>query len=112
MDVLRIYRDRDVVENCFDDLKNQPDMKRLRVHTSEAMDSRIFLQFLATIFINRIRDISKHHAIIKNLTVREIMEDLETVVKITYAKRYKPLYTETNRIQKKIIEAFGINQPT
>jgi hypothetical protein len=29
---LRIYRDKDAVEKCFDDLKNQLDMKRLRTH--------------------------------------------------------------------------------
>ena len=31
---LQIYRDKDVVEKCFDDLKNQLDMKRLRMHSS------------------------------------------------------------------------------
>ena len=32
-EALEIYRNKDIVENCFDDLKNQLDMKRLRVHT-------------------------------------------------------------------------------
>ena len=55
MEALRVYRTKDVVENSFDDLKNQLDMKRLRVHDSGVMDTRLFLQFLALIFICHIR---------------------------------------------------------
>ncbi|MFA6477660.1 MAG: hypothetical protein WCV67_05055, partial [Victivallaceae bacterium] len=60
---LRIYRifqrfavQPAVVENSFDGLKNQLDMKRLRIHTSAAMDARMFLQFLALIYICQIRN--------------------------------------------------------
>jgi hypothetical protein len=55
VEVLKTYRDKDVVENCFDDLKSQIDMKRLRVHRSAAMDGRLFVQFLALIYISAIR---------------------------------------------------------
>jgi hypothetical protein len=57
MDALGVfYRAKDAVENSFDDQKNHLDMKRLRVHTSAAMDSRLFLQFLALILICQIRN--------------------------------------------------------
>ncbi|MBN1970685.1 MAG: transposase, partial [Candidatus Delongbacteria bacterium] len=49
-EALEIYRNKDVVENCFDDLKNHLDMKRIRVHSSKNMDSRLFIQFLALIY--------------------------------------------------------------
>ncbi|NGX60541.1 MAG: hypothetical protein K940chlam9_00001 [Chlamydiae bacterium] len=44
-EALSIYRTKDVVENSFDELKNHLDMKRLRVRTAAAMDSRLFLQY-------------------------------------------------------------------
>lgn len=47
---LECYRNRDFVDNSFDGLKNQLDMKRLGDHTSGRLDSRIFLQFLALIY--------------------------------------------------------------
>ena len=56
MEALRVYRTKDVVENSFDDLKNQLDMKRPRVHDSGVMDTRLFLQFLPLIFICHIRN--------------------------------------------------------
>ena len=112
VEALRIYRAKDVVENSFDDLKNHLDMKRLRIHTSAAMDSRLFLQFLALILICRIRNTSQTDKELRNLTVREVMEDMETLVKITYSGRYGQLYTETNPIQRKIMEVFGLTLPT
>jgi transposase len=110
-EALRVYRAKDAVENSFDDLKNQLDMKRLRIHSSAAMDSRVFLQFLALILICQIRNTIQADSILRNLTVREVMEDMETLVRITYAGRHGRLYTETSPIQRKIMEVFGITPP-
>ena len=38
VEAMRVYRDKDSVEKCFDDLKNSLDMKRLRMHNSAAVD--------------------------------------------------------------------------
>lgn len=112
LSALNIYRAKDVVENSFDDLKNHLDMKRLRVHTSGAMDARMFLQFLALIYICKIRNIIQDDKTLKNLTVREVMEEMEILVKIKYSHRYGQIYTETNPTQRKIMSAFGVAIPT
>ena len=39
------------------------------------------------------------------------MENMETLVKITYSGRYGQLYTETSPIQRKIMEVFGLTLP-
>lgn len=106
-EALRVYRAKDVVENCFDDLKNQMDMKRLRVHSSAAMDGRIFVQFLALILISRLREVLHANEELRNLTVRETMEAMESFAKITYSGRYGKLYTEASPLQRKIMSAFG-----
>jgi transposase len=112
MKTLRVYRRKEVVENCFDDLKNQLDMKRLRIHSSAAMDSRIFLQFLALILICRIRDTIQRDKELRNHTVREVMEAMEALVRVTYSGHYGQLYTETGPLPRKILAVFGITLPT
>jgi len=109
---LECYRNREAVENSFDDLKNQLDMKRLRVHTAGRMDSRIFLQFLALIYINEIRTTMQADKILKNLTVRELMEVLEPLTRITYSHRYGRLHSEMNKEQRHVFEVFGLQLPT
>jgi len=111
IDALHIYREKDAVENSFDDLKNTLDMRRLRIHSAAAMDSRLFLQFLALILICRIRNTTREDKILRNLTVREVMEEMETLSKITYSNRYGQLYTETSPIQRQIMDAFKLTLP-
>lgn len=107
-EALCIYRNKDVVENSFDDLKNHLDMKRLRVHTATAMDGRLFLQFLALVYISLIRTKIQADDKLKFLTTREVMEEMETLVKVKYSKHYGEVFTETTPIQRRIMEVFDI----
>lgn len=111
-EALAIYRNKDVVENCFDDLKNGLDMKRLRIHSSEAMRARLFIQFLALVIISRMRAIIKNDPKLKSMTVREIMEAMETLVMIKYSGRYGNLVTEVGLLQRNIMSAFGVEIPS
>ena len=112
VEALKVYRNKDVVENCFDDLKNHLDMRRLRVHSAVAMDSRLFLQFLALVYIGAIRNIIGADNKLKYLTAREIMEEMETLTKIKYSNRYGQVFTETTSMQRHIMKAFDFEIPT
>ena len=110
-ELLELYRRKDVVENCFDDLKNTLDMKRLRIHSSATMDSRLFIQFIALILISKTRSIAavaKQNKEMRYLTVREIMEAMECIVRITYSGRYGSTISEIAPLQQDIITAFNL----
>jgi hypothetical protein len=102
----------DVVETSFDDLKNLLDMKRLLIHSSTAMDARLFLQFLALIYISQIHAVLQDDKMRRSLTGRGVMEALETLVQISYSRGYGQLYTETNQVQRKIMDTFGVSAQT
>jgi hypothetical protein len=105
---LQVYRRKEFVENCFDDLKNTLDMKRLRVHSSKAMDSRLFIQFVALILLSRMRSIARQSESLKNMGARDIMEALESVVEVKYSGRYGRIVTEVDPLQRNIMEVFGV----
>ena len=111
-ELLESYRKKDIVENCFDDLKNGLDMKRLRIHSSEAMDTRLFIQFLALILLSRMRVVLKENKELRYKSPREIMEAMESIVRITYSGRYGSIISETGPLQQKIIEVFGLDLKT
>jgi hypothetical protein len=106
---LETYRNKDVVENCFDDLKNQLDMKRLRVHSSASMDTRLFLQFLALIYISALRKRMRLGKAVDSFTVRELLESMESYVKVTYAGRYGAIYTELTKKQRDLLFDIGVH---
>jgi transposase len=106
--LLDIYRRKDVVENCFDDLKNSLDMKRLRIHSAEAMDNRLLLQFIAVILVSKIRMIAKSHEKLKSLSMREVLEALESVVQISSPLHNDATLSESGPLQRSIYEAFAV----
>ena len=108
-EALKIYRNKYIIEKSFDDLKNQIDMKRLRVHRSGAMDGRLFVQFLALIYICAIRKKIHEKEELKHYTVRELLGEMERLSKITYSGKYGSLMTVISKQQKIILNAFNIN---
>ena len=48
-EALLAYRCKDVVEKNFDDLKNDLDMKRLRIHTNATMEGFSFSSYLLSL---------------------------------------------------------------
>jgi transposase len=54
-DVLRIYRKRDSVEKLIDSLKNQIDLKPLRVWSENSVKGVLFLAFLAQVIVSMMR---------------------------------------------------------
>jgi len=100
---LQVYRDKDVVEKCFDDLKNQLDMKRLRMHGSKATDGRLFIQFIALILMSALRKEMRTSSLIKYYTVRELLKEMGTLTKITYSGKYGYVLTEVTKSQQKIL---------
>jgi len=112
MQALRVYRDKDVIEKCFDDLKNQLDMKRLRVQSSAAMDGRLFIQFIALILTCALRKKMRDTGLIEKYTPRELLMEMETLTQIRYSGRYGQILTEVTKPQKKILEGLNIQPHT
>lgn len=108
LEALRIYRDKDVVEKSFDDLKNQLDMKRLRMHSSKATDGRLLVQFIALILMSALRKEMRKSTLIKHYTVRELLKEMETLTKITYAGKYGHILTEVTKPQQEILKNLKI----
>jgi transposase len=108
---LPIYRDKDVVEKSFDDLKNQLDMKRLRMHSSKATDGRLFVQFIALILMSALRKEMRQSQLIERYTVRELLKEMETLTKITFSGKYSNLLTEITKPQQEILATLKIACP-
>ena len=111
VEAMRVYRDKDAVEKCFDDLKNSLDMKRLRMHNSSTVDGRLFIQFLALILISALRKEMRASGLIEKYTVRELLREMETLTKVKYSGKYGHILTEVTKAQREILEALGIQMP-
>ena len=111
VEALQIYRDKDAIEKCFDDLKNQLDMKRLRMHSSATVDGRLFIQFIALIYMSALRKEMRKSSLIKQYTVRELLQEMETLTKVRYSGKYGHILTEMTKPQREILTGLNIELP-
>lgn len=109
---LRMYRDRDRVEKSFNDMKNSLDMRRLRIHSSEAMEGRFFIQFIALIIKSAIRHEMRSTKLIEKYTVPELLGEMATLNRIKFGGKYGSILTEATKAQRHIMETLGIPLPT
>jgi transposase len=112
VETLQIYRDKDVVEKCFDDLKNQLDMKRLRMHSSATVDGRLFVQFIALIYMSALRREMRRCGLIERYTVRELLQEMKTLTKVKYSGKYGHILTEVAKSQREILKDLNIELPS
>lgn len=105
---LEVYRQKDAVEKNFDDLKNDLDMKRLRIHSNAAMDGRIFLQFLALILTTRLNQVMRQNDMFKNHDLQEVLDEMKTIREIRVKNKRKKFVTTLTGFQQRIIDVFGL----
>lgn len=112
LEALQIYRNKDVVEKSFDDLKNQLDLKRLRMHSSGRMSARIFVQFIALILLSQIQKTLRERSLPERYSPKLMLEEMESLTRIHYTGKYKDITSEVSKAQRLILEAFSIDPNT
>lgn len=106
-EVLRIYRDKETAESGFDDIKNGIDCRRLRIHTDNAMQGKVFLVFLSLILKLEMSNVMDRDGHLQHISREEIMKEMSILRKTTLGVK-NVLYTERTKLQKAVIKAFGI----
>ena len=106
---LEIYRMKDSVEKHFDDLKNDLDMKRLRIHSSSAMDGRLFVQYIALILSSYIRSILNKNGWLKNHTLQDVIDEMKSLRLVCMDGKFSTLYTTLTSLQKQIATLFDLD---
>lgn len=108
-EAIRVYRDKDVVEKGFLRLKRSLGLDRLRVHSQEAMESTVFVGFLALILSAHVHRVMSDTDLYRYMTIKDLIRTMEKLrIQIVDGRRI--LFPLTKR-QKQIYAAFGISPP-
>jgi len=103
------YTTRDCIEKDFDEMKNDLDMRRLRVHSDGRMRSRLFIQFIAEIFMREIRVSLRESDDCKKMIRKQIFSHIKTIYKINFKGKYRDVQPTLSKAQRDILIAIGID---
>ena len=113
-DALYVYKLRDGAEKRFDDLKNEEDCARLRVHYASRMRVRLLIQFLAEILRCWLLN-QKESAItqwkIHKISCRSINDIMRAMASLRYMhiEGHHPFYKRPTKTQLGLLKFFGIS---
>jgi transposase len=105
---LNEYSTRDYIEKDFDEMKNELDMNRIRVHTDDRMKARLFIQFIAEIYMREIRVRLHESDECRKMTRKQIFSHIKGIYKVKFKGKYKDVHPELSKSQRGILNALGI----
>ena len=108
------YKGRDMSEKLFQADKSFIGSKSMRVHSAEALSSKIFLEFVALIVRNRIYNLLKETVLRLDIrpnymTVPAALRELEKIELVRRTGGRYQLDHAVSKRQKTILSAFGLN---
>jgi hypothetical protein len=106
---INIYRAKDVIEKGFLKLKRSLDLGRLRVHSRERMQNKVFVGFVALVLLSQIHAVMTDSGLYDRMTMKQLLRTLAKQRAQTIAGE-RILYPPT-KSQKDIYKAFGVNPP-
>ncbi len=107
---LELYRNKDVVEKAFGNLKERLSMRRLFVSSEQSLDGKLFIQFIALIYISYIKKQMQVHGLYKQYTIMSLLDKLDIIECFEHPNR-KLRVGEVLEKQKDIYEALGVDIP-
>ena len=106
-EILRVYRSKESVEDCFDTTKNGLSDKRLHVHGDRQINGKLFVMFVSLIlrrtFHRRIADYLKEKGMTDETAIRELEQ-----IKFYKGKDGWSLKDAISKTQREILTALNL----
>ncbi len=107
LEALELYRAKDLIEKAFGSLKERLNMRRQFVSSEDSLDGKLFVQFLALIYLTRIQKTMLDQNLYKTYTLRALLDELDVIQRFDYPGK-APIYSEVTVKQASLFSAFGV----
>jgi len=76
---LDLYRNKDVVEKAFGNLKERLNMRRALVSSEQSLEGKLFVQFVALIYLSYIKKQMQVKDLLKDYTLSCLLDKLDVI---------------------------------
>ena len=108
---LEIYRNKDLIEKGFGNLKERLNMRRTTVSSDSALEGKLFVQFIALIYLSYIKKQMSDHCLYKKFTMQELLDELD-IIECFEQPGNKIRIGEITKKQEELYHMFGVKPPT
>lgn len=76
---LEIYRNKDVVEKAFGNIKDRLNGKRMLVSSDASLEGKLFVEFIAKIYISHINKKMSEKNLIKQICLQGLLDEVDLI---------------------------------
>lgn len=106
---LNIYRNKDLVEKAFHNIKDRLNMRRTRVSSSINLESKMFVTYISLILVSHIKKVMEQEKLFKEYTMSDLIDQFETI-KLIRTKDNLKIVSEITKKQINILNKFSISE--
>jgi transposase len=110
IEALEIYRNKDLVEKAFGNLKERLNFSRTAVSSDQSLDGKLFVEFIALIYLSYLKKGMQEKNLFKRYTMHEFLDELDVIECFENPGR-DPRMGEVTKRQAALYEAMGVVPP-
>ncbi len=107
---LEIYRNKDLVEKAFHNLKERLNLRRMAVSSEQSLSGKLFVQFVALIFSSYVVKKMQENKLFKDHTMQEVLDEFDLIECFEVAGHRLHVGEATKR-QQNLYTKLGVNPP-
>jgi transposase len=110
MEALKLYRSKDLIEKAFGNLKERLNMRRTSVWSEHNLEGKLFVQFVALMYLSYITAAMNEKGMFKEHTIHELLDDLD-VIECFGQPGHAAQVGEITKKQKALFASLGVGVP-
>ena len=107
---LALYRNKDLIEKSFENIKERLSFRRTFVSSEKSLDGKLFVEFIALIIMSEISRRMHEKALFRQYTMQGLLDQIDLIECFEQEGR-AVRYGEVIKKQADIYEDLGINAP-
>ena len=110
LEALSIYRAKAVIEQAYDNVKDRLGMRRTAVSSGKNLDGKLFVQFIALIYLAYIDKAMREKNLYKTHTMQEVLDELDIIERYEHPGS-RPHWGEVTKKQQELYALLGVAPP-
>lgn len=111
IEALEVYRNKDLVEKAFGNLKDRLNFSRPAVSSELSLEGKLFVEFVALIYLSYIKKQMQDKNLFAKYTMQELLDEFDIIECFEQTGRALRL-GEVTKQQIELYEAMGVDPPT
>lgn len=108
---LALYRNKDVIEKAFGNLKDRLNFRRMEVSSERSLDGKLFVEFVALIFLSYLKKVMQEKSLFQRYTMQGLLDELD-VIECYQRPGYDLQFGEITKRQLDLYAALDVPPPT